>query len=67
MEDQPVARPLPTQDNTDTEETLTDVHASSGFCTNYLSVQTGENIWCLRPHDHCVLSLFLVHVNSIGD
>jgi hypothetical protein len=29
----PVARPLPTQDNTNTEETRTDIHASSGIRT----------------------------------
>jgi hypothetical protein len=34
----PVARPLPTQDNTNTEETRTDIHASTG----------------IRTHDHSV-------------
>jgi hypothetical protein len=31
MGDQPVARPLPTQENTNTEETRTDIYASKGF------------------------------------
>jgi hypothetical protein len=30
----PVTRPLPTQDNTHTEETLTDIHALSGIRTH---------------------------------
>jgi hypothetical protein len=34
MSDQPVTRPLPTQGNTNTEETQTDMHASSGIRTH---------------------------------
>jgi hypothetical protein len=33
MGDQPVANPLPTQDNTNTHETRTDIHISSGIRT----------------------------------
>jgi hypothetical protein len=34
----PVTRPLPTQDNTNTEETRKDIHASSGILTHVPSV-----------------------------
>jgi hypothetical protein len=40
----PVARPLPTQNNTNIEETRTDIHASSGIRTHGLSVWAGEDI-----------------------
>jgi hypothetical protein len=40
----PVARQLPTQDNTNTEEKRTDTHASSGIRTHGPSVCSGERI-----------------------
>jgi hypothetical protein len=48
----PVARPLPTQDNTNTEETRTNIHASSEIRTHDPSVWTGEDTSCLGPLDH---------------
>jgi hypothetical protein len=36
--DQPLSRPLPTQNNTNTEETRTDIRASSEIRTHNLSV-----------------------------
>jgi hypothetical protein len=39
----PVTRPLPTQDNTNTEEKRTDIHASSGIRTHDPSVCAGED------------------------
>jgi hypothetical protein len=48
-----VERPLPTQDNTDTEETRTDIHASSGSRNHDPSVWVGEDISYLRPRGHC--------------
>jgi hypothetical protein len=46
----PVARPLPTQDNTNTEEKRTDIHASSGIRTHDSSVCAGEDTdyFCLK-------------------
>jgi hypothetical protein len=49
--DQPDARSLLTQDNTNTETTHTNFHFSSGIQTHDLSVWTGEDISCLRPPD----------------
>jgi hypothetical protein len=49
----PVIRPLPTQDNINTEETRTDIHALNGIRTHDPSVWAGEVISCLRPHSHC--------------
>jgi hypothetical protein len=49
----PVVRPLPAQDHTNTEETRTDIHASSGIRTHDPSVRAGEDISWLRPHGHC--------------
>jgi hypothetical protein len=40
--DQPVVRPLPTQDNTNTEYTHTDIYASSGIRNDGPSVRAGE-------------------------
>jgi hypothetical protein len=51
--DQPVARTLHTQDNTNTEYTQTNIHASSGIRTHDPSVQASEDISCLRPRAHC--------------
>jgi hypothetical protein len=53
MGDQLVARPLPTQDSTNTEETHTDIHASSGIRNHDPSVLAGEDSSCLRPRGHC--------------
>jgi hypothetical protein len=50
---QPTTRPLPTQDNTNTEETRTDINALGGIRTHDPSVSTGEGISCLRPSRHC--------------
>jgi hypothetical protein len=52
-EDQPVARPLHTQDNTNTELTQTDIHALSGIRTHDPSVRAGEDSSRLRPRRHC--------------
>jgi hypothetical protein len=52
--DQPVARPLPTQDNINTEERPKDIHASSG-------IRTHDHMpSCLRPLDHCDRRVLLV-------
>jgi hypothetical protein len=56
MRDQPVARLLRTQDNTN--RINTNVHALSGIRTHDPSVWVGEDISCLRPcgdHDRCEL------------
>jgi hypothetical protein len=50
----PVARPLPTQENTHKGETLTDFHASSGIRTHDASVLAGEDISCLKPRGKSV-------------
>jgi hypothetical protein len=44
MEINPVARPLPTQDNTNTEEMRTDRHASNGIPTHDPRIWAGEDI-----------------------
>jgi hypothetical protein len=50
----PTARTLLTQDNTNTEETRTDIHASSGIRTHDPSVRAGEDISRLRLRGgHC--------------
>jgi hypothetical protein len=49
----PVARPLPTQDNTNTGERRRDIHASSRIRTHDPSVRAGEDISCFRPRGHC--------------
>jgi hypothetical protein len=48
--DQPVARPLPTQDNTN--RINANIHALSGIRTHDLSVRASEDISCLRPRGH---------------
>jgi hypothetical protein len=48
----PVARALSTQDNTNAEETWTDIHASSEIRTHDPSVWVWEDISCLRPRGH---------------
>jgi hypothetical protein len=52
--DQPIAMPLPTPDNTHSEEKRTGVHASSGTGTQDPSVRASEDILYLRSHGHCV-------------
>jgi hypothetical protein len=52
MGDQPFARPLPTQDNTNTEHTQTNIHALSGVRTHDPSIRAGENSSCLRKRCH---------------
>jgi hypothetical protein len=51
--DQPDARPIPIQHNTNTEQTHTYIHVLSGIRTHEPSVRAGEDILCLRPHGHC--------------
>jgi hypothetical protein len=43
MRDEPVARPLPTQDNKNIEERRTYIHASSGIRTNDPSVRPRQD------------------------
>jgi hypothetical protein len=50
--DQPVARPLPTQDNTNTVNA--DIHALSGIRTHDSSARASEDSSCLRERGHCV-------------
>jgi hypothetical protein len=52
--DDPVTRPLPIQDNTNTEQMLTDIHASSGIRAHDPSVQAGEDSSCFRSSGHRV-------------
>jgi hypothetical protein len=49
----PVARPLPTEGNTNTEKTQTHINTSSGIRTHNPNVLTGEGILYLSPLDHC--------------
>jgi hypothetical protein len=42
--DQPVARPLSAQDNT--EKTPTDIHAPNGIGTHDPAVRVGKDIYC---------------------
>jgi hypothetical protein len=50
--DKPVARPLPTQDNTNTEESHTDIHVLSGIRTDDPNVGVDEDSSFLRPRGH---------------
>jgi hypothetical protein len=45
-----------TQNNTNTEYTHTDIHASTGIRTHDPSVRAGEDCSCLRPRGHCDLN-----------
>jgi hypothetical protein len=56
----PLERPLPTQDNTSTEYTHTDIPDSSGIRTLDPNIWENEFISCLRPRGHCdwLFSLF---------
>jgi hypothetical protein len=51
--DQPVARPLPTQDSTNTEQRKTVIHALSGIRTYDPSVRASEDSSCFRPRGQC--------------
>jgi hypothetical protein len=61
--DSAVARPLPKQDNTNTEETYTDIHTSNWIRTYDRSVCVGEYILYLKQQGHFVI-LDYVHVNA---
>jgi hypothetical protein len=56
--DKPVARPLPIQRTTQTEQTHIDIHASGGIRTHDASVQAGEDSSCLRTRGHCDLHMY---------
>jgi hypothetical protein len=47
------ARFLPTHRTTQTEQTQTKIHASSGIRTHDPIVGVGEDGSCLRPRGHC--------------
>jgi hypothetical protein len=51
--DEPFARPLPTRRTTQTQNKLTDIHASSGIRTHDSNIRAGEDGLCLRPRCHC--------------
>jgi hypothetical protein len=51
------------QNNTNTEETHTDVDGSSGIRTHDPSVRVGEEVSCLRSLDRCD-RLFLILSNK---
>jgi hypothetical protein len=54
MGDQPVARPLPTQNNKNRINAHPDIHNSSGIRTHDPSVPAGEDCSCLdRATEHC--------------
>jgi hypothetical protein len=57
MEDQPIAKQLPAQDNTNTN-----IHASSGIRTHDPSVQAGEDISGLRPRGDCARRYVSGHI-----
>jgi hypothetical protein len=46
-EDQAIARPLPIQDNTNTEYTQRDIHTLSGIRTHEPSFRAGEDSYAL--------------------
>jgi hypothetical protein len=50
MEDQPVAKPVPTYKTTQTHKNM---HASSGIGTHDLSVGAGEDSSCLGTRGNC--------------
>jgi hypothetical protein len=54
-EDQPDARPLLIQDDTNIEQTQTSIHALSGIRTHNSSFRVGEDSSCLSLHGHCDL------------
>jgi hypothetical protein len=49
----PVVRPLHAENNTNAEETRTNIYALSGIRTHDPSVWAGEDISCLIPRGHC--------------
>jgi hypothetical protein len=63
----PIARPLPAQYNTNTEETRADIHASSGIRTNDSTLRAGEDISSPIPRVHCdrsckIIILFILEL-----
>jgi hypothetical protein len=66
--DQLVARPLSTQDNTNTEKTQIDIHALSGIRTRDPSVQASEDsaLYCVATviglEESCCNKFFSKHV-----
>jgi hypothetical protein len=61
----PVAKPLPIQDNSNTEETQTYIHASSGIRTYDPSVWAAEDISYFRPRGRCDQHQVYVHINTL--
>jgi hypothetical protein len=55
--DQPVARPLPTQDNAN--RINANIHALNGIRTHDPSVRASEDSSCLRPRSHCDRHMFI--------
>jgi hypothetical protein len=60
----PVARLIPTQYNTNREESRINFHSLSGIRIHDPSVWAGEGILCLRPRSHCD-RLFLGWISQI--
>jgi hypothetical protein len=58
--DQPDTRPLPTQDNTNTEYTQTNINALSRIRTHDPSVRASEDSSCLRPRGKYDQHIFTV-------
>jgi hypothetical protein len=57
--DQPVTRPLPTQDNTN--RINANIHTSSGIRAHDPSVQGSEDSSCPRPREHCDHQWFITY------
>jgi hypothetical protein len=51
--DQSIERPLPTKEDTITEQTQTDIHDLSGIRTHDPGFRASEDSTCLRPTGHC--------------
>jgi hypothetical protein len=54
-----------TQNNTNTEQTHTDIHAASGIGTHDPRVPAGEDGSCLRPRGHCDWSVNITSVTRV--
>jgi len=52
MGDQPEARPLPTQEQHNTEKTRTHIHTPSRIRTCNPKVRVAKDSMCLRPRGH---------------
>jgi hypothetical protein len=63
--DQPVARPLPTQRTIQTQNKRTDIHALSGVRTHDPSVPANEDSSCHRPRGHydLIVAYLTVHLH----